>query len=136
MRALTARKKFIQSHPKKIEVCKKILAARSDKKCITFSPTIKDAESIKVGKVIHSKKSSKDNAKIIEEFNSAKSGVLCTSKSADCGVDIKGLSVGVIMSIDSSKIRKTQRVGRVARFEPGKQAEMFTLVIKGTQETR
>ncbi len=98
------------SHPKKLKVCRKILNARQDKKCITFSATIKDAESLKVGKVIHSQKSRKQNEEIIKEFNAAQSGVLCTSKSADVGLNIEGLSVGIIMSIDSSKIRKTQRV--------------------------
>ena len=38
------------------------------------------------------------------------------------------------MSVDSSKIRKTQRVGRIIRLEEGKQAELFTLIIRGTQE--
>lgn len=136
MRCLQKRKQFIMSHPKKLEVCRKILNARQDKKCITFSATIKDAEALKVGKVIHSQKSRKQNEEIIKEFNAAQSGVLCTSKSADVGLDIKGLSVGIIMSIDSSKIRKSQRVGRVIRMEPGKQAEMFTLVLRGTQEEK
>lgn len=136
MRCLGARKRFIMSHPKKIEICKKILEHRTDKKCITFSATIKDAESLNVGQVIHSKKSKKENSKIIKDFNDAPYGVLCTSKAADVGVDIKGLSVGIIMSVDSSKIRRVQRVGRCIRFEPGKQAEMFTLVIKGTQEIK
>ena len=136
MRCLQKRKQFISSHPKKIEVCKKILANRSDKKCITFSSTIKEAESLGLGMVLHSKQSKKKNKEIIDAFNSAKSAVLCTSKAADVGVDIKGLSVGIIMSIDSSKIRKTQRIGRVCRFEAGKQAEIFTLVIRGTQEQK
>ncbi len=60
--------------------------------------------------------------------------MLNTNKAADQGVDIKGLSVGIILSTDSSKIRKGQRTGRVIRFEPGKTAELFTLVIRGTQE--
>ena len=134
MRCMNERKKFIRSHPKKIEICKKILAARKDKKCITFSATIKDAESLKIGEVLHSKKSKKKNAEILEKFNNIESGVLCTSKAADQGVDIKGLSVGIIMSIDSSKIRKTQRVGRIIRFEEGKTAELFTLILRDTQE--
>ena len=34
----------------------------------------------------------------------------------------------------SSATSKTQRVGRVIRYEEGKEAEVFTLVIKGTVE--
>ena len=117
-----------------IEICKKILEARKDKKCITFSATIKDSEAIGIGEVIHSKKSKAKNKEIIKKFNEATSGVLCTSKAADQGADISGLSVAVIMSTDSSKIRKTQRIGRTIRFEEGKTAELFTLIIKGTQE--
>lgn len=61
-------------------------------------------------------------------------GVIHSSKSCDQGVDIRGLSVGIILSTDSSKIRKVQRNGRICRFEEGKTAELFTLVIRGTQE--
>lgn len=115
-RYMRKRKEFIMSHPKKLEICRKILNARKDKKCLTFSATISDAEAIGIGDVIHSKKSKTKNKKIIEEFNNKSCGVLCSSKSADCGVDISGLSVGVIMSVDSSKIRKTQRVKNSLSF--------------------
>lgn len=134
MRYMRKRKEFIMSHPKKAEVCKKILAARTDKKCITFSATIKDSEALGVGEVLHSKQSKKHNKEVLDRFNAAKTGVLCTNKACDQGVDVPGLNVGIIMSIDSSKIRKTQRVGRICRFEEGKIAELFTLIIKGTQE--
>ena len=136
MKALKARKDFVMSHPKKIEIARKILDARKDKKCITFSATIKDAEKLatKGEYVLHSKKSKKQNSETIDKFNESSVGVLHSSKAADCGVDVKGLSVGIILSTDSSKIRKTQRVGRTVRAEEGKTAEFFTLLIKGTQE--
>ena len=134
MQALRKRKAFVQSHPKKFEIAEKILNFRKDKKCVTFSATIKDAEKFKTGYVLHSKKSKKENKTVLEKFNADATGVLHSSKSVDTGVDVKGLSVGIILSTDSSKIRKIQRSGRICRFEPGKQAEMFTLIIKGTQE--
>lgn len=135
LKALKGRKAFVQSHPKKFEIARKILDARKDKKCITFSATIKDAESLNNGEfVLHSKKSKKQNNEILEVFNNAAEGVIHSSKSCDQGVDIRGLSVGIILSTDSSKIRKTQRNGRICRFEEGKTAELFTLVIRGTQE--
>ena len=134
MQALKGRKAFVQSHPKKIEVARKILEARKDKKCVTFSATIKDAEKIGIGYVLHSKQSKKLNKEILEKFNADTSGVLNSSKAVDVGVDVKGLSVGIILSTDSSKIRKGQRNGRICRFEEGKTAELFTLVIRGTQE--
>lgn len=49
-------------------------------------------------------------------------------------LDIKGLSVGIIIAGDSSKTRLIQRTGRCIRAEEGKKAEMFNLVINNTQE--
>lgn len=136
MRALKKRKDFIFNHPKKIEVCRQILDARQDKKCITFCPTIKFAESIKRGVVLHSGKKAAENKKIIEEFNKVETGVLQTNKMANEGIDIKGLSVGIKMNVNSSKITSVQTNGRICRFEEGKEAEMFTLVINNTQELK
>ena len=136
MRAVQGRKQFIASHPKKIEVCQKILNARKDKKCITFSSTIKDAEKIGCDFVLHSKQSKKQNKEIMEKFNALDYGSIGSSKALDTGVDVKGLSVGIIMNVNSSKIKSVQKLGRICRFEPGKVAEMFILVIKGTQEIK
>lgn len=134
MRCLRLRKQFVQSHPKKIEITRKIINARKDKKILTFSATIADAEKIGTGLVLHSKQSKKQNEKILEKFKTQSSSVLNTSKSCDVGVDIPGLECGIILSVDSSKIRKGQRYGRLCRFSPGKKAELFTLIIAGTQE--
>ena len=54
----------------------------------------------------------------------------------DEGADVAGLTVGVKMNVDSSKIRSTQQQGRVCRFSPNKTAEMFTIVINNTQEVK
>jgi len=134
MRTMNLRKKFAVGHPKKLEIAHKILEARSDKKCITFSATIKDAEKIKYGAVLSSKQTKKKNKVTLEEFNNQLFGVINTSKKLDEGADIKGLSVGIILAGDSSSIKKVQRFGRVLRLEEGKTAEMFTLVIRGTME--
>ncbi len=133
-RAMRKRKEFIYNHPKKMEVAQKILKARKNSKGITFSSTIKQAESFGNGFVIHSKKKVKENQEIIDKFNNASKGFLHTSKAADQGLDCKGVNLEVILHTDSSKIRKTQRVGRAIRFEEGKTSEIFTLVLKGTQE--
>ena len=136
VRSLKARKEFITNHPKKIEVAKKIIAAKKDHKILTFSGTIKQSEAIGVGWVMHSKKSKKINAETVDAFNKAKSGVLNTSKAADEGLDIDGVDTEIILHTDSSKIRKGQRLGRSIRFKEGKTAEIFTLILAGTQETK
>lgn len=134
MRCLRLRKQFVQSHPKKIEIARKIINARKDKKILIFSATIADAEKIGTGLVLHSKQSKKLNEKILEEFKQMKSGVINSSKALVTGCDIEGLDTEIILSINSSKITKTQSVGRAIRFSPGKKAEIFTLIIAGTQE--
>ena len=99
-----------------------------------FSSTISQAESFGFGWVLHSKKKPKENKKTIEEFNAADMGYLHTSKAADQGLDCKGINLEIILHTDSSKTRKTQRIGRAIRFEEGKTSEIFTLVLRGTQE--
>ena len=128
------RKDFIYNHPKKLEIAKKILASRPNTKALTFSATIKQAETIGVGYTVHSKQKKKENTAIIEKFNSEEFGVLNTSKACDEGLDIQGVNLEIILHTDSSKIRKSQRVGRGVRYEEGKVAEIFTLVLRGTQE--
>ena len=132
-RALKARKKYVTDHPLKIEVAKKILAARPFSKAITFSATIKQAEKFG-GYVVHSGKTKKKNRMTLDEFSSLPNGVIHTAKSLDEGADIKGLNLAIILSNTSSRTQKTQRVGRVIRYEEGKEAEIFTLVLKGTNE--
>lgn len=51
-------------------------------------------------------------------------------------LDVPGLSVGIILGLDSSSIKAKQRRGRVIRKEDGKQAEVFNLIIRGTVEDK
>lgn len=50
-------------------------------------------------------------------------------------MDIKGLSVGIVLGTNSSEIKATQRIGRICRFEEGKKAEMFYLIINNSVES-
>ena len=83
---------------------------------------------------MHSKKKKKENRAVIDAFNNANKGFLHTSKAADQGLDCEGVNLEIILHTDSSKIRKTQRIGRAIRYEEGKISEIFTLVLRGTQE--
>lgn len=134
MRALQFRKQFIANHPKKIEIAKKIIAARSDKKIITFDSSIKQCESYGMGYTVHSDKKQKENLAIIEEFSKMSTGVIHSSKMLIEGLDCPGLSVAIVTGFNSSQINAKQSLGRVVRFEKGKMAEIFVLVLKGTVE--
>lgn len=135
MKLLKNRKSFVMSHEKKFEIANKILESRKSEKCITFSATIKDAERFKNwGYVLHSKKKKAENTAILQHFNESKSGILSTSKACNQGVDIKGLSVGILLTCDSSITTMVQKIGRVARKEDNKISEIFTLVIANSIE--
>lgn len=135
MRAMQNRKKFIYNHPQKIEIAKEIIKYRADKKIITFSANTAMAESVGIGYVYTGKESKKKNRITVEEFTALPSGVINTCQLANEGFDCPGLSVGIVMGLDSSPIKSTQRTGRVVRKEGTKYAEMFTLVLENTVET-
>lgn len=136
MRVLQKRKAFINNHPKKLELCRKIIGSRSSSKIITFSNSIKMAEKIGIGNVYSGKDSKKKGRITIEQFKDQSSGVLNTIRRADAGLDIPGLSVAIIIGTDSSPIKAVQRLGRTIRFEEGKQAEIFYIIINNTVETK
>jgi superfamily II DNA or RNA helicase len=92
------------------------------------------AAQIGKGEVYTGKQTPKQCEAILNRFSTNPSGVLNTCAKVNEGLDVKGLSVAVILGIDSSKTKAIQRTGRVIRFEPGKEAEIFTLVIAGTVE--
>jgi len=133
-RSLKARKKFVTDHPKKVEIAQKILNARLSSKAITFSATIKQAEKIGGGPVVHSGKTKKKNRMTMQEFSAYSTGVIHTAKSLDEGADVPGLDLAIILCNTSSQTQKTQRIGRVIRYAEGKEAEIFTLVLRGTNE--
>jgi superfamily II DNA or RNA helicase len=135
MRALQGRKSFINNHPKKIEIARKIIDARPDAKIITFSNNIKMAEAIGIGKVYSGKDTKKKGRATLEELQSGDIRVINTIAKANEGLNIPDLSIAVMLGIDSSKIKAVQRVGRVCRAQENKQAEIFNLVINDTAET-
>ena len=132
--ALQNRKKFIHNHPQKIEVAREIIKHRADKKIITFSANTKMAEAIGVGYVYTGKEGKKKNRITIDEFKQLDRGVINSCKLAIEGFDCPGLSVGIVMGVDSSATKAIQSTGRVVRKEGSKYAEMFTLVMENTVE--
>ena len=134
MRAMQARKKYISSHPEKLRVAEEIIAHRPNSKIITFCATVAMAEQIQEGYVYTGKDSKKGNRVTLNEFGKMKSGVLNTVKKANEGINLPDLDVGIMLGVDSSKIKHAQTRGRVVRYQEGKNAEYFTLILKDTVE--
>lgn len=135
MRSIQKRKAYINNHPKKIQIARQIIEARSNSKIITFSNNIKMAESIGMGGQVYTGKDSKKKARAnLEEFNNVKTGLIHSVAKLIEGADIKGLNVGIILGLDSSETKAVQKRGRCIRFEQNKVAEIFNLVINSTVE--
>lgn len=133
-RVMQARKSFINNHPKKLEIARKIIEARPFSQIITFSNNVKMAESIGIGSVYSGKDTKKKGRATLEQVNSGEIRVLNTIQKCNEGISINNLSVAVMLGIDSSKIKAIQRVGRILRLSNDKQAEVFNLVIDQTTE--
>ena len=137
MRTIQQRKAFINNHPKKLEIARKIIASRPNSRIITFSNNIKMAEAIGMGGKVYSGKDSKKKGRItLEEFQSGEFNLIHSIAKLNEGADLKGLSVAIILGMDSSEIKAVQRRGRCIRFEEGKRAEIFNLVIADTVESK
>lgn len=137
MRTMTQRKAFINNHPKKVEIAKKIIEARQNKKIITFSNNVKMAESISNGQYVYTGKLGKKKGRVmIEDFLSGNISILNSCKKLDEGFDCPDVSVAIILGFDSSEIKAVQRRGRAIRAFDNKEAEVFYIVINGTQETK
>ena len=135
-RMLQKRKKYINNHPKKIELTDYIIEHRQDKQCITFSNTIAMAEKLKYGKVYSGKDSTKKGRTTLEEMASGKLQCVNTASKLNEGFSNPNISVAVVLGLNSSNRVKTQRVGRVIRPKKGKKAEIFYIVIKGSVEEK
>ena len=135
MRVMQARKKFINTHPDKIRLTQEIIKHRPNAKIITFAATIDMANKIGTGFVYTGKDTKKKGQLTIDEFAKMDSGVLNTVAKANEGLDCPGLSVAIILGMDSSPTKYIQRKGRVIRKEGDKIAEIFTFVINYTVET-
>ena len=133
-RTLQGRKKYINNHPKKIEIANLILKHRQDRKCITFSNTIAMAEKIGYGDVYSGKDSTKKGRIKLEDFLSKPTGVVNSVRKLSEGLNDPSISVAIFLGFDSSKTKKTQSIGRVIRAAEDKVAEVFNIVIKNTVE--
>lgn len=134
VRAIQARKKYIYNHPEKLRVAEEIIAHRPDKKIITFSASVAAAERFKEGFIYTGRDSRKANRITLEEFSRMPAGIIHAVKLADEGMDVADLSVGIMLGVNSSKTKHTQTRGRVVRYQEGKEAEFFTLILKDTVE--
>lgn len=72
----------------------------------------------------------------LDAFGTGGLNVLVTSRVLNEGVDLPAAEVAIVVSGTSTVRESVQRLGRILRPQPGKQAVLYELVAEGTTETR
>ena len=76
-----------------------------------------------------------ERRRALEEFKSAKSGILVVTTVGDEGLDIPDANVGIIVSGTGSRRQFVQRLGRILRPKPGGgEARLYEIVLEKTSE--
>lgn len=75
-------------------------------------------------------------AKNLKDFIDKKTPGISTAKALDEGFDDDSISLGLLAASKSITRQTIQRIGRIVRYVPGKQAVIVNLYIKGTQEEK
>tara|TARA_R110001592_G_scaffold5517_4_gene30404 strand:+ start:9903 stop:11126 length:1224 start_codon:yes stop_codon:yes gene_type:complete len=139
--AMAKRKNILYNSESKLTVVKQLSNMNLERKAIIFSQTIDFADkvtsSLKNCVSFHSKISKK---KRTENLNLLKSGKSITrisaAKALNEGMDIPDISMAIIASGTSKTKDMIQRIGRAVRWEEGKQAVIFRIYIKDSQEEK
>jgi len=77
----------------------------------------------------------KERRAYLDGFAKGEFRVLATSRVLNEGVDLPGAEVAIIVSGTSTVRESVQRLGRILRQKPGKQAVLYELVAEGTTES-
>lgn len=131
--------KILSMSESKLEKVKEIVEHElsEGKKIIVFAHYVALAEKIAnelgayllTGEMEETKRKS-----ILDQFRRAESGVLVVTTVGDEGLDIPDASVGVLVAGTGSRRQFIQRLGRLLRPKPGKEAVLYEIVIKGSSE--
>ena len=110
---------------------------KEKRRFIVFSGTIPQSEEICSNKklCVHSKKSSKVNAKTIEDFNDLKTSEIYATGMLVSGMTLSKLDTGLVVQLDSGEndngLKITQQIGRILRDN---NPEMYILVLEDSKD--
>lgn len=139
MRAHRQARQLAQAAPAKLRTLELILAQHPQQKTVIF--TEDNATAYEISKTflipcITHQTRVKERQSILEAFRSGSYQTLVTSKVLNEGVDVPDASIGVILSGSSVNREFVQRLGRILRKSEGKQAVLYEVVTRNTQEER
>jgi len=139
-RALTARNEAMdiaQNSQSKINYLKQLLKSNPDEKVLIFTKQNKlvyELSKMLLIPAITHLTPGEEREEILSRFHSGAYKRIVTSRVLDEGVDVPDASIAVIMSGSGSNRQFVQRLGRILRKSPGKEATLFELVSAGTSE--
>ncbi|QVL34865.1 DEAD/DEAH box helicase family protein [Telmatocola sphagniphila] len=76
----------------------------------------------------------KERRLMLERFHSGEYSTIVTSQVLNEGVDVPAASVGIVLSGTCTVRENVQRLGRILRKRPDKQAILYELILEGTSE--
>lgn len=129
MNAASDRKRFLSST--KTVHAKKVLEHVEGKRLICFTGSIAQSEELSGGLSVHSKKSRKVVAQIINDFDIGKTDKIFATAMLREGVNLDDIEVGIIIQLDNVTRYFTQIHGRTLR---SKYPEQYVMYVKGTQD--
>ena len=139
-RALTARNSAMDialNSSSKIAYLKQLLKSNPAEKTLIFTSHNKLVYTLSremlVPAVTH-QTPQEEREEILSRFHSGDYKRILTSRVLDEGVDVPDASMAVILSGSGSNRQFVQRLGRILRPSPGKEAILFELVSAGTAE--
>jgi superfamily II DNA or RNA helicase len=122
----------------KIKTLKKILIDNPEKKTLIFTRQNKLvyrlSKEMLIPAITH-KTSRKERKTILKRFQKGDYMRIVSSRVLDEGVDVPDASMGIIISGSGSNRQFIQRLGRILRKKPNKEAILYELVSSGTAET-
>ncbi len=140
-RAITARTQAMDiayNSDSKVAYLKSLLMANPGEKALIFTRQNKLvyrlSKEMLIPAITH-KTPPEERKEILRRFHSGEYRRVLTSRVLDEGVDVPDASIAIILSGSGSNRQFVQRLGRVLRPGPGKQAVLFELVSAGTAET-
>ncbi len=134
-------KKYALKARNKIREVLRIMEEVKDRKVLIFTEYIDQAEEIyrelrKRYKVELMIGKTSGRSEIFERFKKGDINVIVTTRVLDEGIDVPDADVAIIVSGSGSRRQMAQRVGRVVRGAPGKVADVYEIITRGTIEEK
>ena len=140
-RSIRARKAVVDHADNKVAELQKIVIKNIGEKILVFGGsnefTNKLADATETfSSVYHSGKTKKQKEQALKDFRSGDKPVLCSTKALNQGFDVADATMAVICGLTSKSLTMIQRVGRIIRYQEGKQGKIICLYVKGSQEEK